>query len=169
LAASGASASKAAVSGEAATEGRSEIEPIREVRRNIGIRMTVLARLIRNDFDRRVAAISLSRSKWTLIAAVARKPGVNQRAIAEMLEMSEVSAGRLIERLVKEGMVERRPSEGDRRAFCIYLTPAARPVLDQLAEVAREAEEQVFEGMSQDELETLLAGLDKLYGNITKD
>ena len=142
-------------------------DPVREIRRDIGIKLTVLARLFRNDFDRRVAVTSLTRSKFAMVAVVARRPGVSQRMIAETLEMSEVSAGRLIERLCNEGLLERRPKPGDRRAFEIYLTDAAQPVLDEMSRVALKAEEVYFRDMSIEEMQALLTGLDKLYNNIT--
>lgn len=143
-----------------------DADPLHQIRRDIGLRLTVLTRLFRNDFDRRVAASKLTRSKWSLIAVVARRPGTNQRVIAEALEMSEVSVGRLIEKLCKEGLLERRPSAGDRRAFSIHLMPPAQPLLQQLAEIAREAEEQMFRDISMEQLVVVRAALDKMYDNV---
>jgi DNA-binding MarR family transcriptional regulator len=86
--------------------------------------------------------------------------------IAEALEMSEVSAGRLVDRLCAEGLLERRPRADDRRAFSIHLTDAATPVLEKLAETARIAEEQVFRGFNAEQLAMMRDMLDKLAGNI---
>ena len=76
-----------------------------DLKRSIGLRLTVLARLLRNRFDREVSSLHVTRAQWTMIAAVARSPGASQRSIAEALEMSEASAGRLIDRLCAEGLL----------------------------------------------------------------
>ena len=137
-------------------------------RRAIGLRFTVLARLLRNNFDRQVAGLNVTRSQWSMIAVVARHPGATQRMIAEMLEMSEASAGRLIDRLCADGLLERRDRDDDRRARAVYLTDAAEPLLDKLAEIARDYEERMFSGFSPDELDRLQSYLDRLYANISK-
>jgi len=128
----------------------------------------VLARLLRSNFDRQVAGLNVTRSKWAMIAVVARNPGATQRHIAEALEMSEASAGRLIDRLCAEGLLERRERDDDRRARAVYLTPAAEPLLDQLATVAKASEERLFRGFSEEELDQLGDFLDRLYENVSR-
>ncbi len=139
-----------------------------QTRRNIGLRLTVLARLLRSNFDREVAHCSITRSQWAMIALVARQPGATQRLIAEMLEMSEASAGRLIDRLCAGGLLERRERNGDRRARAIYPTDAAEPLLASLAALARNSEQQLFRGFSADELAQLETYVDRLYGNVSR-
>jgi MarR family transcriptional regulator for hemolysin len=142
------------------------IDEISQIRRDIGLKLSVIARHLRSDFDRRVAEISLTRSKWTVIAVVARRPGANQRVIAEVLEMSEASAGRLIDKLCNEGLLERRPKADDRRAFSIHLTPAAEPLLNKLSAIARTSEEDAFRGLSAEQLTVLRDTLDQLAANL---
>lgn len=137
-----------------------------ELKRSIGLRLTVLARLLRNHFDREVSSLHVTRSQWTMIAVVARSPGATQRNIAEALEMSEASAGRLIDRLCAEGLLERQERYDDRRARAVYLTKAAEPLLAKLAEIARNGEQHLFRGFSQAELEALQDYLDRIYKNV---
>ncbi len=102
-----------------------------------------------------------------MIAVVSRSPGATQRSIAETLEMSEASAGRLVDRLCDEGMLERREIDGDRRARAVYLTSAAEPLLQKLGEVAATSEHQLFLGFSDEELDNLLGYLDRIYANVS--
>src|SRR3546814_15325274 len=78
----------------------------------------------------------VSRAKWGLIAAVSRSPGATQRAIAAMLQVTEVTAGRMVDRLCEDGLLERRENTQARRGYCVYLTPAASPMLDPIREGA---------------------------------
>ncbi|MET0587360.1 MAG: MarR family transcriptional regulator [Novosphingobium sp.] len=136
-----------------------------ENKRHIGLRLNVLARMLRNIFDRKVGDLGVTRSQWQMIVVVARKPGVTQRTIAEALEISEASAGRLIDRLCAEGLLERRERDDDRRARAVYITEKAEPLLAKLAEIAEVNEERLFRGFSEEELDNLQDYLDRMYNN----
>ena len=137
-----------------------------DLKREIGLRLNMLARRLRNRFDRQVSELNVTRSQWTMIVVVARNPGATQRVIAEALEMSEASAGRLIDRLCADGLIERQERYDDRRARAVYLTKKAEPLLAKLAEIARESEVSLFRGFSSEELETLSSYLDRIYKNL---
>lgn len=143
------------------------MDPILSMRRTISLRISVLARNLRNYFDRQVAALGVTRSQWAMIAVVATNPGATQRMIADALEMSEASAGRLVDRLCSEGLLTRRSREDDRRAKAIYISEAAEPLLEKLTVIARESEDRMFRGLSEAEIETLQALLDKVYANLS--
>lgn len=136
--------------------------------RQVGLRMTVIARLQRNNFDRKVAALNVTRSQWAMIAIVARYPGSTQRTIAEYLEMSEASAGRLIDRLCADGLLERRDRRDDRRARAVYLTDAAGPLLERLGAIASESEQRMFAGFSDEEVAQLLDFMGRIYENVSR-
>ena len=137
-------------------------------RREVGLKLHVLARMLRNHFDRQLSNLNVTRSQWQMIAVVGRSPGVTQRTIAEALEISEASAGRLIDRLCAEGLLERRERDDDRRARAVYLTPRSEPLIAKLTDVARESEQHIFKGFSDDDLERLKDYLDRLYFNATR-
>src|SRR5579862_8456075 len=139
----------------------------RNKRRSIALKLTVIARQLRMTFDKSAERSGLTRAKWTLIAAVARNPGATQRTIAQALEVREITAGRLIDRLCSEGYLKRRENPSDRRAYCVYLTPAAQPVLDKLDEVARIYEAELFAGFEERDLEKLSELLDIMSRNLS--
>lgn len=89
--------------------------------------------------------------------------------IAEVLEMSEASAGRLIDRLCADGLLERRARDDDRRARAVYVTEAARPLLAKAAEVGQENSERIFQGLDQAQLEQLGQSLGVIYDNLAKN
>ena len=136
-----------------------------DLKRNIGIRLTVLARLLRNLFDRQVSSLNVTRSQWSMIAVVARAPGATQRTIAEALEISEASAGRLIDRLCADGLLQRQERFDDRRARAVYLTKAAEPLLAKLADIARDGEIRLFRGFTVEELANFSDYLERIYKN----
>jgi len=92
----------------------------------IGYVLSDVARLIRTVFDRRVRDIGLTRAQWLVLTRLYRRPGASQTELADMLEIDRASAGRMIDRMQKNGWVERRADSDDRRINRLYLTADAR-------------------------------------------
>lgn len=92
----------------------------------IGYVLSDIARLIRTVFDRRVRDIGLTRAQWLVLTRLYRRPGASQTELADMLEIDRASAGRMIDRMQKNGWVERRADSEDRRINRLYLTADAR-------------------------------------------
>jgi DNA-binding MarR family transcriptional regulator len=136
--------------------------------RDLSLSLTVIARIMRNRFDLNIAPHGVTRSQWTLIAVVARRPGASQRLIADALEVTEAAAGRLIERLCSDGLLERRQDSGDKRAWRVYLTSAAEPLLTVLADAGRAIEAVAFANFSPDEVDQLAVLLGKVHANLTE-
>ncbi|MET0250817.1 MAG: MarR family transcriptional regulator [Novosphingobium sp.] len=113
-----------------------------------------------------MAELGVTRSQWTVIAVVSRSPGATQRSIAHTLEISEASAGRLVDRLCADGLLVRRPKDDDRRAYCVDLTDAGTALTSQLAEIARMNEETALADIPDDQLERLTILLDKIAANL---
>jgi MarR family transcriptional regulator for hemolysin len=139
--------------------------PSGDRKRLVALKLSVIARQLRLKFDQTITQRGVTRAKWSLIAAVASRPGVTQRVIATMLEVTEVTAGRLIDRLCTDGYLERRENPADRRGYCVYLTPAAQPVLNQMDEIAKLHEVESFANLTDDDL----AKLDELLTIIARN
>lgn len=135
-------------------------------KRAVAVKMNVIARQMRQRFDQFVEGDGLTRGKWSVIVAVARSPGATQRTIASMLEITEVTAGQMIDRLCADGYLERREHPKDRRAHCVHLTDKAQPLLGRLNEVAKVHEDQTFVGLDDADLERLEAMLDIVARNL---
>jgi DNA-binding MarR family transcriptional regulator len=139
----------------------------RNRRRAVALRLSVVARQLRVTFDQSAEASGLTRAQWHLIAVVARRPGATQRTIAEALEVREITAGRLVDRLCEEGYLRRDENPSDRRAYSVYLTPAAQPLLDRLDALAKIHEEWIFGNFEPEELEKLDELLDRISRNLS--
>jgi MarR family transcriptional regulator for hemolysin len=130
------------------------------------VKLSVVARLLRVTFDQDAEKSGLTRAQWNLIGAVSRQSGATQRTIAEALEVREITAGRLVDRLCEEGYLRREVHPTDRRAYCVYLTPAAQPLLDKLDELAKTHEAIIFAGFDNEDLEKLDGLLEGISRNL---
>ena len=102
----------------------------------IGYMLSDVARLMRTVFDRRMRELGLTRGQWLVLTRLYRRPGSSQTELADMLEIDRASAGRMIDRMEKNGWVERRADAGDRRINRLHLTGDARQVHADMWSVA---------------------------------
>ena len=72
------------------------------------------SRLIRRAFDARARAIGVTRAQWQVLSALGRHPGINQGALADILDVDPITVCRMIDRLQDAALVERRADPADR-------------------------------------------------------
>ena len=125
------------------------------------------SRLLRRRFDARARALGVSRAQWQVLVALSRQEGTNQAGLAEYLEVETITLCRMVDRLQEAGLVERRPDPADRRAWKLYLTEPARPLLDQLRQLGGDLVEEALNGISGPLRESLYDGLTALRNNLS--
>src|SRR6478736_7094187 len=88
-----------------------------------------VARIMRTKFDQRARARGMTRAQWHILARVERQPGLSQSELAAICEVEPITVARLVDRLEKRGLLERRADPSDRRIKRLHLQPAATPFL----------------------------------------
>jgi DNA-binding MarR family transcriptional regulator len=134
---------------------------------NIGFLMADVSRLMRRRFDERARKSGATGPQWRTLKMLERHEGLNQGQLAELLEVEPITCCRMIDRLEEAELVERRRDPADRRAWRIYLTERARPVLAELHDVASEMIEAALHGLSQPQRDAMIAALHTIRSNIT--
>ncbi len=102
---------------------------------------------------------------WVLCLADA-PDGVTTGALADGLITRQPDVTRLVDRLVRAGLAERKPSPTDRRVVLVAATPAARALFERLTPVIAAYHEQQWSNLTAAELRTFHELLAKaLWGN----
>src|SRR3974390_333865 len=94
-----------------------------------------VARLLRTYADHRAAEFGITRAQWAVMARLDRQEGLKQSELAEMLDLQPITLTPLLDRRGHNGLIERRADPQDRRAKRLYLTAAARPLLERLSDL----------------------------------
>jgi MarR family transcriptional regulator, transcriptional regulator for hemolysin len=95
-----------------------------------------------------------------------RSEGLKQSELAEILDLQPISLTRLLDRLAENGLIERRADPNDRRANRLYLTPAARPLIEQLGKLGLDMMDTVLDGLDGKANERLLRDLALMKDNL---
>lgn len=134
--------------------------------RELAFAINDVARLLRTYADQRAAQFGMTRAKWAVLARLDRFEGLKQAELAEMLDLQPITLTRLLDRLCANGLVERRPDPNDRRANRLYLTPAARPLLERLGDLGEELMATAIAGMDRAAVERMVAQLATVKENL---
>ena len=136
--------------------------------RNIMLLLYDAARLIRKDFDRRAKTVGLTtRAQYAVLAHLSYSEGINQNALADILDIEPITLARQLDRLEEAKMVERRPDPKDRRARTLYLTENAWPVLDQIRVLGLETRARAMKSLAEQDQETLIDLLLHIRNNLS--
>lgn len=125
-----------------AKEVRPELEFVREC--------VLLGRKWRSTVDERLKKGGLTLARATVLYWLAEANGpITQSRLADLIGIEGPTLVRLLHALEAQGLVERVPFEGDRRAKGLRLTEAAAPYLD------------LVDTAADDMCDTFLSGLEK--------
>jgi MarR family transcriptional regulator for hemolysin len=115
--------------------------------------------MLRTYADHKARHFGMTRAQWVVLARLDRFEGLKQSELAEMLDLQPISLTRLLDRLCDSGLIERRADPNDRRAKRLFLTPAARPLLEQLADLGEDLLATALAGVERESVEQMVAQL----------
>jgi DNA-binding MarR family transcriptional regulator len=125
-----------------------------------------VARLIRIEADKRARGHGMTRAQWGLVLCIARRPGLSQKEVADILEVEPISVARLVDRMEAGGLVERRADEQDRRIWRLHLLPAATSLLSEIKFEREALAEFVSAGVPAHIRTTMVEGLRRMKANL---
>lgn len=135
---------------------------------SFGFILSDISRLARKEFDRRVRALQLTRAQWLFLYHLARAPGCTQSELAERLQMEKITVSRQAERLVRAGWIERRDHADDGRAYHLYLSRKAQPIIARLETISDQFRLEYFRGLSRTRQSALIADLLHIKSNLLR-
>lgn len=139
---------------------------VRMMSDTLGFLIGDVSRLMRRRFDERARAIGVTRPQWRTLTKLSRVEGINQGGLADLLEVEPITLCRMIDRLEEAGLVERRRDPQDRRAWLIFITDKARPMIEQLRSVADGLIDDSLAGVGSAERVALFESLTRIHANL---
>ena len=131
----------------------------RSLNREFAFILNDVARMLRTYADHKGGQFGITRAQWAVLARLDRFEGLKQSELAEMLDLQPITLTRLLDRLCECGLIERRADPNDRRAKRLFLTPAARPLLEQLGELGEDTDGDGARGRRRESIEQIVAQL----------
>jgi MarR family transcriptional regulator for hemolysin len=127
-----------------------------------------VARLMRTCVDQHAAKIGMTRAQWAVLVRLERAEGLKQAELADMLDLQPITLTRLVDRLCDNGLIERRSDPKDRRAKRLFLTAAAKPLLERLHALGEAVMTGVLDGVDDKSLHAMLDQLGLVKDNLRR-
>ena len=138
----------------------------RSLNREFAFMLNDVARMLRTYADHKAAQFGITRAQWVVLVRLDRSEGLKQSELAEILDLQPISLTRLLDKLCESGLIERRADPVDRRAKRLFLTPAARPLLEKLGELGEELMATALAGVEREGVERMVAQLGVVKENL---
>jgi MarR family transcriptional regulator, transcriptional regulator for hemolysin len=122
--------------------------------------------MLRTYADYKGSQFGVTRAQWAVLVRLDRFEGLKQSELAEMLDLQPITLTRLLDRLCDSGLIERRSDPNDRRAKRLFLTAAARPMLERLGALGEDMMETALAGVSRESVEQIVAQLAVVKENL---
>ena len=117
--------------------------------------------ILREEIDN----FELTPPQFCLLSFLWQQDGMTQTELSEKGQIDRTTTGGLVDRLVKNGLVERKPHPQDRRAYKIQLTPQGRELEEPLTQCAWRALSKITSGLQPAEVVELKRILEIMRGD----
>jgi DNA-binding MarR family transcriptional regulator len=104
----------------------------------LGRLLSAAARSVERDWDERLRAIGLSHAAVVAIDILIRTGPTGADTIARTARVQPQTMSRTLERMERDGLVERTPHPADRRRRVVSVTPAGRSAWETARHIERE-------------------------------
>ncbi|MGV3552951.1 MarR family winged helix-turn-helix transcriptional regulator [Rhizobium sp.] len=134
----------------------------------LGFLLGDTARLVRGNFERRIASLGLqiTTAEARALIFVAANKGARQTVIAERMNVEPMTLCGYLDRLEKAGLVSRHPDASDRRAKNVRTTDAADATIAAIRGTGRVMVDHAQAGLNADERAALTKALLIVRGNL---
>ena len=135
--------------------------------RNFGFLIKDVSRLSSLNFEREAAELNLTMAQSKVLIYLQGQQGISQVRLAELTDTEPMTLVRNLDRMERDGLIERRPDPADRRARRLYMTAAAAPLVDEIWRIAARARAATLAALSPEERVLLVELLERVHANLT--
>lgn len=121
--------------------------------------VAILNALIRRRLDHLLRPLALSEINYYYLMIIEKTPGLSQAELATRIVRNQSSIARQVDRLAKQGWLEKRRSAQDGRQTLLYLTTKGKQVLPRLHEITSQVNHEALTTLpveQQEEFQRLL-------------
>lgn len=137
--------------------------------KNVGTYLDRTLKLVKQHYLKVFKAndADISTEQWVIIDQLSTKNGMSQTDLANGSYKNAPTVSRIIDLLVKKGIVERQRFDNDRRRYKIFLTPKGLSLHTELMPKVLELRQKSWDGLTEaewSELKRILAKVQENFG-----
>jgi len=115
-------------------------------------------------YGREAREFGITGVQHVIMVALAHNPGVDQNALAELVDLDRWTTGDVVARLERAGLVVRPVNPNDRRGRLLFLAPDGQALVEAMVAAVERTQERILEPLTRPERRELLRLLRKMIG-----
>jgi DNA-binding MarR family transcriptional regulator len=145
------------------TQRTAAISAVPDMESIVGYKLRRAQLAVFQDFIQSFAKLKLRPAEFSVLALIARTPGLKQSEVAEALGIKRANFVALMDSLEARGLADRRKGDIDKRSHSLHLTPEGARFVRKMMMVWNEHEVRQIEKLGgPEERDRLIALLDRL-------
>lgn len=135
---------------------------------SLGYKLFHASRLMSNKLNQNFKDnnFPVTYEQWQLLSRLYEQDGQTQNQLALLNERDQPSVSRLIDNMIKRGLITRKSHDKDRRINLIFLTEEGKGMRSSLEMLALKTIDEASKGIEREEMKKCLAILDKIRENL---
>ena len=134
----------------------------------VWLRLLSCTMAIEKEVQRRFAERGMTLPRFDVLAALDRHGEMNMGALSQALLVSNGNVTQLVQKLVRDGLVEMHKLPADRRTSIVRLTPEGRQIFVKLARAHQDWIDQMVGDLDYTQRERLYVALGMLKMSIAR-
>jgi len=123
---------------------------------------------ISDAFSRRLQNTGITRIQWIALYYVNLNKIISQRELSNLMNVKDSSSGRLIDRLERDGLIQRERNESDRRIIYIQLTKKGDELISDVLPYGDKFNCDLISGIDEEDLIIFDKVLKKMISNVSE-
>lgn len=136
------------------------------INQSLGYLLNTSARGIKSLLNNELKGAGITTSQWAVLKLLSEEGTLTQVDIALSLKSDKATVGAIIEKIERKGLVKKKKSSFDKRAYNIFLTDDGEILVAELVESADNVNNQVLKGFDQKQRKELEQYLNKIILNL---
>ncbi len=124
---------------------------------HVGYWIRLVSNHVSASFARRLEKVDVSVSEWVVLRKLYEAQAASPSSLGESIGMTKAPVSRLVERLVRKGLIERKASREDGRVQQIRLSASGQQLVPRLGVIADQNDAAFFGDLPENTRAALIA------------
>lgn len=141
----------------------------RQFEKGVGYWVLSTANLLERAANEELAPHGITFRQVQVLGTLACVGEMSQTALADRIQVEPSTVVRIVDRMERDGWIERFPSPTDRRVKLLRMTDKVEPVWQTIQEAGVRIRQRITEGLSEQQVSQLMNSLETMCANLGGD
>jgi DNA-binding MarR family transcriptional regulator len=130
---------------------------------SLGFLMTRTARSMKRALDAKLVEHSVTSNQYIVLARLWEEDGISITELGERLYLDNPTLTGIVDRMERDGLLQRRRDGDDRRVVNVYLIDKGKNLRQEIGDLAEKTDDEGWEGFTATEKKNLIDSLNLIW------